>query len=113
VTARLLEVKPVGQSLYADFVYRIRRVVKGRPVLRRGRRLKVRSFGGDSICGLPRHGRRTIGLFLDRDDGRWHSNLCSTIPAKQMRRLLPAWAAAAGLRGEHSAPMRCKSFPSL
>ena len=86
VVARLLKVKPTDGHGQAQFVYRTGRVYKGKPRLGRGRRLKVSSPPLEASCGLSRRVGRLSGLFLIREDGRWHSNLCRQITARQMRR---------------------------
>jgi hypothetical protein len=68
----------------ADYVYRVGRVSKGGPGLRRGRRVKVRSPSYSASCGLPDARGRLYGLFLTRRDGRWNSNLCSVVAPADM-----------------------------
>jgi hypothetical protein len=89
VIARLLRVKPlddVGAS--AAFVYRTGKVLKGaRHGLRRGRRLVVRSARQSASCGLSDQVGRLTGLFLTREDGRWHSSSCREASPAQMRGL--------------------------
>lgn len=99
VVARLLKVRPTdghGQALY---VYRTGRVYKGKPRLRRGRRLEVSSSLSEASCGLSRRVGRLTGLFLTRADGRWQSNLCRQVTARQMRRA----GEAAGASGRERA----------
>jgi hypothetical protein len=93
VTARLLEVRPVGggepssSADPTDFVYRIGRVVKGKARLTSGETLVVRSRYSGSSCGLSNFGGKVRGLFLTRENGRWRSWACREVPARQMRRL--------------------------
>jgi hypothetical protein len=95
VVARLLKVKPlddIGSS--ANFVYRTGRVLKGRQRgLRRGRRLVVRGPLQSASCGLSNDVGALTGLFMFREKGRWTSNLCLEIGARQMRKLEGASAA--------------------
>jgi hypothetical protein len=83
--ARLLSVQPVGDSMWADFRYRVRLAVKG--PLRRGSIVTVRSLRYDTLCGLPHGKGRVYGLFAFRRRGRWHSSFCAIVPPKTMRRL--------------------------
>lgn len=94
VVAKLIAVEPIddGDEVEssgdrADFVYRIRRRVKGGPRLRKGRRLVVRSVRSTATCGLPDGVGERYGLFLDRTEARWTSGLCQTIEPADMRRL--------------------------
>jgi len=68
----------------ADYVYRVGRVSKRGPGLRRGRRVKVRSPRSSASCGLPDARGRLYGLFLTRREGRWSSNLCSVVSPSDM-----------------------------
>ena len=90
VIARLLAVKEPEQDSAsfpsARFVYRTGRVYKGGRRLKRGRRLVVSSPPDDGLCGLFRQVGRLTGLFLSREHGRWHSNVCSEVTPRQMRR---------------------------
>ena len=98
---RLLSVKRDdggGQTGYADparYVYRVGGVYNGGPGLRRGRRVAVWAPYSDATCGLPHGAGRLYGLFLERDDGRWKSDLCSTTSPRRMRRAAGADPAAA------------------
>jgi hypothetical protein len=101
VTARLLDARPLGgvdppssSATPSEFVYRIGRVIKGRPRLRSGRRLVVRSLWSGSSCGLSQDLGRVQGLFLRRANGRWRAGACDEIRAAQMRRLRGKGAAA-------------------
>lgn len=99
VTARLLSVDlvggdgPVSSADPADFVYRTGRVLKGSG-LQRGRRLVVRSVRSDASCGLLHDVGGLTGLFLQREDGRWTSSLCSQTSRRQMLRAGRAGRAA-------------------
>jgi hypothetical protein len=80
------EGEPISSGDPTDFVYRVGRVYKHGPGLRRGRRVKVRSVRGEATCGLP-HGRgRLYGLFLGRRDGRWRAGLCDVVSPRDIRR---------------------------
>jgi len=94
LTARLLEVKrvteeePVSSADPTNFIYRTGRVLKGGARgLQRGRRLVVRSVLSDVSCGLVTEVGGLTGLFLERENGRWTSGLCSQISRAQMLRL--------------------------
>lgn len=95
VTARLLEIQrpmardePASSGHPANFVYRTGRVVKGAARgLKRGRRLMVQSALSEASCGLSGEVGGLTGLFLQREDGRWISGLCSQISRAQMLRL--------------------------
>lgn len=103
VTARLLEVRPLGAGDEAvssadptRFIYRTGRVVKGAARgLKRGRRLVVRSPLSEASCGLGGDPGGLTGLFLDREKGHWTSNLCSQISRATMLRLGAAEASSA------------------
>jgi hypothetical protein len=79
------EGEPVGSGP-ADYVYRVGRVYKRGPGLRRGRRVRVRSARSSASCGLPSERGRLYGLFLERRNRRWHSSLCQVVTPAQMRR---------------------------
>ena len=76
---------PIGSGDPVDYVYRVGRVFKRGPGLRRGRRVSVRSVRDGATCGLPRARGRLYGLFLQRRDRRWHSNLCLTVSPSALR----------------------------
>ncbi len=86
VVARLLAVRPVGDGLDANFVYRTGLVVKG-DGLRRGRRLVLRSSRSSAACGLPTDVGGLQGMFLSRTRGRWGASLCSLTTRRVLRRL--------------------------
>jgi hypothetical protein len=86
IIGKLRDVRQVEAGFgQRNFIYRVRRVDKGERRIDVGTRIAVRSRGSEASCGLPRHPRR-IGLFLERRNGRWTSNLCSTVSARKMRR---------------------------
>jgi len=80
---RLLAVRAVDHGL-ADYVYRVGRVAKHGPGLRRGQKVRVRSARDSAACGLPDARGRLYGLFLTRSEDRWRSNLCSVVAASDM-----------------------------
>jgi hypothetical protein len=84
VIGTLVAREPVGRRM--DYRYRVRRVFRGRQVLRRGEVIAVRSSAGGAACGLetPLGGRE--GLFLERRRNRWTGSLCATAPPREMRR---------------------------
>ena len=90
---RLVDIRNAG-STTAELVYRVGRVVKDGPGLRRGRRIAIRDDLAGS-CGLIRRVGRLTGLFLRRLGDRWTANACTEISARQMRRLAKEDAAAA------------------
>jgi hypothetical protein len=79
------EGEPVVSGDPVDYVYRVGRVYKRGPGLRRGRRVRVRSSRSSASCGLPSGRGRLYGLFLERRNRRWHSNLCQVVTPAQMR----------------------------
>ena len=98
------EREPIGSGDPVDYVYRVGRVYKRGPGLRRGRRVRVRSTRDSASCGLPRGKGRLYGLFLERHHRRWHSNLCQVVTPAQMR------SAAEGGSGANVRPtplLRC------
>ena len=86
VVARHLAVRPIEGSVEVDFVYRVGRVYKHGPGLRRGRRIAVRTLNSDAVCGLTPGIGRLTGLFLYRREGRWASGSCGQTSPKRMRR---------------------------
>jgi hypothetical protein len=103
VIARLLAVSPgrdIGDGWpggdSARLVYRTGRVFKGRPRLKRGRRLVVSSPYQSTSCALSSRVGELTGLFLHREDGRWTSDGCGERTPAQMRRLDGSGAAASG-----------------
>ena len=83
---RLVAVRAVGDGPKADFIYRVGRVYKRGPGLRRGRRVSVRSIRFEVTCGLQSTKGELYALFLRRRNHRWHSNLCLTTTPRRMRR---------------------------
>ena len=71
----LVKVIPQGE-LRADFRYRVRRVYKKGPGIRRGRMILVRSTRDSAACGLPSKTGRRYGLLLSRTEGHWTGGLC-------------------------------------
>ena len=78
--------EPIGSGDPTDYIYRVGRVYKHGPGLRRGRRVRVRSVRSSATCGLPNQKRRLYALFLERRHHRWHSGLCATTTPRRMRR---------------------------
>jgi hypothetical protein len=97
------EGEPISSGDPTDYIYRVGRVYKGGPGLRRGRRVKVRSVRDGATCGLPRGRGRLYGLFLTRAGGRWHSNLCSVVSPAQMRRAAASRSRTQGAGSRDSA----------
>jgi hypothetical protein len=81
---RLLSVEPAAGTSEAAFRYRVGLVAKG--PFRRGRVVTVWSQSSDAVCGLERGIGDLYGLFVSRDQRRWRSGLCSTVPPRKMRR---------------------------
>jgi hypothetical protein len=110
VTARLLEVRrpPAGEEAVSSadptlFIYRTGRVVKGAARgLKRGRRLAVQSPLSEASCGLAGEPGGLTGLFLDRENGRWTSNLCNQISRATMLR-------QGGPKASNVNPGRCRN----
>jgi hypothetical protein len=90
-----------------DYIYRVGRVFKRGPGLRRGRRVRVRSVRGGATCGLPRERGRLYGLFLQRRNRRWHSNLCLVVAPRQLRRAAEESAAKTGAKVRPNLLLRC------
>lgn len=78
--------EPISSADPTDFIYRVRRVYKRGPGLRRGRRVRVRSVRDEATCGLQSTKGELYALFLNRRHRRWHSNLCLTTTPRRMRR---------------------------
>jgi hypothetical protein len=94
---RLIEIRELSSG-ERELVYRVGRVVKGAPRLRRGRRIAIGTLG-EVICGPIEQVGRLTGLFLGRRDGRWTGGACGEISAAQMRRLADRTASASGPGG--------------
>jgi hypothetical protein len=73
---RLVAVVPRGRDR-AVFRYRVRRVYKRGPGIRRGRMVAVRSARSSAACGLPTKAGRRYGLALARVKGGWTAGSCS------------------------------------
>ena len=90
VAVRVVDPPPQGEGISSadatDYIYRVRRVYKHGPGLRRGHRVRVRSVRDEATCGLPARRGRIYALFLQRRNHRWHSNLCLTTTPRRMRR---------------------------
>ena len=80
------EGEPIGSGDPTDYIYRVRRVYKRGPGLRRGHRVRVRSVRDEATCGLPARKGRLYALFLERRNHRWRSNLYLTTTPRRMRR---------------------------
>ena len=76
----------IGSADPTRYVYRVGRVYKRGPGLRRGQRVTVWAPYSSASCGLPHGTGRLYGLFLDRADRRWTSNLCRMTSPRRMRR---------------------------
>lgn len=90
------EGEPVGSGDPTDYIYRVGRIYNVGPGLRKGRRVRVRSVRSEATCGLPRRRGRLYGLYVDRRGGRWHGNLCDTVPPAALRAAEDGSAAAGG-----------------
>lgn len=78
ISGRLLKVIPEsGQR--AIFRYRVQRVYKGTPGIRRGRIVSVHSARSSAACGLPTRTGRRYGLMLSRTEGAWTSGVCALL----------------------------------
>jgi hypothetical protein len=107
VTVRLLEVEPDPSPGHFDnvYVYKVRRVFKGRHQydLHRGTRLRVRSALGSATCGLPRNRRKLYGLILDEGRRGLSASVCTVVDpallrdAAEKRGSRPASSAASGV----------------
>jgi hypothetical protein len=93
------EGEPIGSGDPMDYVYRVGRVYKRGPGLRRGRRVKVRSARSSATCGLPTGRGRLYGLYVQRSRGRWHGSACQVVSPAQMRRGAKGAASAAASPG--------------
>ena len=78
--------EPIGSGDPTDYIYRVGRVYKHGPGLRRGRRVRVRSVRSEATCGLQSTKGELYALFLQRRNHRWHSGLCQTTTPRRMRR---------------------------
>lgn len=66
----------------AVFRYRVRRVFKAGPGIRRGRMVSVLSARSSAACGLPVRTGRRYRLALARVDGHWSAGLCSLLRSR-------------------------------
>lgn len=90
-----------GTDSSAVFRVRLLAVHKGPKRLRSARTLKIRSYGDEGTCGLPRREGWKTGLLLRREGRRWTSSLCEVIGRKELRR------AAKGKRQRSRPAMAC------
>src|SRR5688572_1341767 len=58
--------EPIGSGDPTDYIYRVRRVYKHGPGLRRGHRVRVRSVRSEATCGLQNTKGELYALFLRR-----------------------------------------------
>jgi hypothetical protein len=85
LVGRLVDVDRV-RSGGVKLEYRVNRVFKGAPGLKKGESLTLRSPGTTAACGLPRKKDKRYGLLLDRRRKRLTANLCSVVSPKRLRR---------------------------
>lgn len=78
ISGRLLKVVPQGGQR-AIFRYRVQRVYKGAPGIRRGQVVSVQSASSSAACGLPTRAGRRYGLMLSRAEGVWSSGVCALL----------------------------------
>ncbi|HET6571789.1 MAG TPA: hypothetical protein VFG58_09925 [Solirubrobacterales bacterium] len=78
ISGRLLKVIPRGRQR-AIFRYRVQRVYKAAPGIRRGRIVSVRSARSSAACGLPMRTGRRYGLMLARAEDAWTSGICALL----------------------------------
>jgi hypothetical protein len=83
ISGRLLRVIPRGR-LQADYRYRVQRVYKYAPGIRRGRTISVRSATQSAACGLPSRTGRRYGLLLAWGEGRWAGGLCGLFRPREL-----------------------------
>jgi hypothetical protein len=88
------EGEPIGSGDPMDYIYRVGRVYKRGPGLRRGRRVAVRSVRSEVTCGVPNSRGELYGLFVNRENHRWHGNLCLTTTPRKLRRAAEAASSA-------------------
>jgi hypothetical protein len=87
VIARLVAIRNKSDQS-GDFVYRVKRVFRGKGRWDPEDRLIIRSSLEGSACGLP-HRRKRYGLFLDHrlhGENRWDASLASVVTPREMRR---------------------------
>lgn len=78
ISGRLLKVIPRSRGR-AVFRYRVQRVYKSAPGIRRGRVVSVQSARSSAACGLPARTGRRYGLMLSRAGGVWTSGVCALL----------------------------------
>jgi hypothetical protein len=78
ISGRLLRVIPHGRQR-AAFRYRVQRVYKAAPGIRRGRVIEVQSARSPAACGLPTRTGRRYGLMLSRTEEGWSSGVCALL----------------------------------
>lgn len=78
IAGRLVEVVPQDR-LHAIYRYRVRRVYKKGPGVRRGRVVSVRSARDSAACGLPTSTGRRYELALSRSGDAWTSGACALL----------------------------------
>lgn len=84
IVGRLVKVVP-RSAIDADYRYEVQRVYRGARMIDRGQMLSVRSARRAAACALPHHTGRRYGLFLLREEGRWHSGLCAVVSPRRLR----------------------------
>jgi hypothetical protein len=89
------EGEPIGSADPVDFVYRVGRIYKGGGHgINTVRRVRVRSARNGASCGLDDRIGRLVGLFVYRQNHRWHSNSCLTTTPRKLRRAARASTAS-------------------
>lgn len=78
ISGRLLKVVPQSRRR-AVFRYRVQRVYKNAPGIRRGQVVSVHSARSSAACGLPTRTGRRYGLMLSRVEGVWTSGVCALL----------------------------------
>jgi len=98
IVGRLVKVVPRSRS-QADYRYRVQRVYKRAPGIRRGRTISVHSASESTACGLPGQTGRRYGLLLNAPpvvhpgdakrgagQGRpWLGGLCGVVAPRKLR----------------------------
>jgi hypothetical protein len=83
IVGRLVKVIP-RSGFRADYRYRVQRVYKLGPGIRRGQVISVRSARQSAACGLPSQTGRRYGLLLAWGEGRWTSGLCGVLKPREL-----------------------------
>jgi hypothetical protein len=78
IAGRLVKVVPRSRS-QAEYRYRVQRVYKRGPGIRRGQVISVFSARHSASCGLPERTGRRYGLALARLEGHWVGGLCGLL----------------------------------